>query len=137
MNNLKNLTDLEKRKWLINEMKTKWFLNEKDINDDDCSDDAIVCGNSGMRFGDIFNLCRQLDWTGFEFGNMEIFIDTFANREPPNLSFEMPKEDRYKHFRPTKSLQNMFVKEWHKKACSLPTPDEFHIYCGIIRIWYD
>lgn len=135
MENLKHLTDTEKRKWLVNQMQTKWSLNKNSI--DDCNDDDIVCGNHNITFGTMLKLCKELDWIGFEFGKKEIFIDTFANREPPQLSFEMPKEDKYKYFRPTKSLQNMFVKEWYKKSCNLPAPDEFDIYCGIIRMWYD
>jgi CYTH domain-containing protein len=107
MENLQNLSQVEKRKWLVKEMKYKWHLDEEDIIDEDCEDNAIVCGNADIKFIDIFKTINQLDWVGFKIGDMEIFIDV-------------------------KIARNCI-----KEECYLPTPDEFSIVHGIIRIWYD
>ena len=107
MENLQNLSQVEKRKWLVKEMKEKWHLDEEDIIDEDCKDNAIVCGNADIKFIDIFKAINQLDWIGFEIGDMEIFIDV-------------------------KIARNRIDGGSH-----LPTPDEFSIVGGIIRIWYD
>jgi CYTH domain-containing protein len=107
MENLQNLSQAEKRKWLVKEMKEKWHLDEEDIMDGDCEDNAIVCGNADIKFIDIFKTINQLDWVGFEIGDMEIFIDV-------------------------KIARNCIDEK-----CYLPTPDEFSIVGGIIRIWYD
>jgi len=107
MENLQNLSLVEKRKWLVREMKYKWHLDEDLIIDGDCEDNAIVCGNSNVKFIDIFKTINQLDWVGFEIGDMEIFIDV-------------------------KIARNRIDGGSH-----LPTPDEFSIVGGIIRIWYD
>ena len=107
MENLQNLSQVEKRKWLVKEMKYKWHLDEEDIIDEDCEDNAKVCGNADIKFIDIFKTINQLDWVGFKIGDMEIFIDV-------------------------KIARNCI-----KEECYLPTPDEFSIVHGIIRIWYD
>lgn len=111
MVDLRNLNELEKRKWLVQEMKNKWQL---DIENDDCSDDAIVCGNADIKFCDILKLCQQLDWQGFKFGDMEILIDIKVQREIFRNS-----DGNY------------------EKRCWLSCPDEFDICNGVIRIWYD
>jgi len=107
MENLQNLSQAEKRKWLVKEMKEKWHLDEEDIIDGDCEDNAIVCGNANIKFIDIFKTINQLDWVGFIIGDMEIFIDV-------------------------KIARNCI-----DGGSYLPTPDEFSILRGIIRIWYD
>jgi hypothetical protein len=107
MENLQNLSQAEKRKWLVKEMKEKWHLDEEDIIDGDCKNNARVCGNANIIFIDIFKTINQLDWVGFKIGDMEIFIDV-------------------------KIARNCI-----KEECYLPTPDEFSIVHGIIRIWYD
>lgn len=100
----------ENRKRLVNEMKEKWQLDEDDIENDDCDDNAIVCGNADIKFIDIFNLCNQLNWQGVSFDDMEIYIDTKIERNC----------------------------EYSKKMdCHLPSPDQFSICDGVIRLWYD
>jgi len=107
MENLQNLSQVDKRKWLVKEMKEYWHLDKDDITDGDCEDHAIVCGNANIKFIDILKTINQLDWIGFEIGDMEIFIDVKIARNRIN------------------------------EECYLPTPDQFSIVRGIIRIWYD
>lgn len=109
MENLQYLTESEKRKWLVQQLKEHWYLDEDDIVDGDCKDDACVEGNSNIKFGTIFELCQQLDWIGFEFGGAEIYIDLTIARK----------------------------KREGGKSMWLPNPDEFSICGGTLRIWFD
>lgn len=109
MEDLQHLGEKEKRQWLIQQLKENWSLDEDDIKDGDCSDEAIVRGNSDIDFGTILELCNQLDWIGFEIGGAEIYIDLCANRK---------RREGGKSF-------------W------LPNPDEFSICGSILRIWFD
>lgn len=108
MNDIQQLSKKDQRKWLINEMKEKWYLDEDDIIDGDCADDACVEGNSNINFIDVFNLCEQFEWKGIKFGRSEIEVDILEPR--------------------TRKISG---KAWHK------SPDEFSICDGIMRIWFD
>jgi hypothetical protein len=108
MIDLRNSSDKQKRDWLINQMKEHWYLDEDDITDGNCNDSASVEGNSGISFGDIYKLCQQLDWFGFEFGGAEIFIDLKVLRQ-----------------------KTVGLKSY------LPSADGININEGVLRLWFD
>ena len=88
-------------------MQEKWYVEENNIIDGDCKDDAIVCGNAGIKFIDIFKTLEKLDWQGFEIIYDGILIDI-------------------------KIARNLIAGNlW------LANPNEFSISDGVIRIWYD
>jgi len=108
MEKLEKLSNLEKRKWLVKELNAKWYLDNDDIVEGDCKDDACVEGNAGISFIEVFNLCEQFCWEGIEIGRSEIEIDLFVPRE-----------------------RKINQKAWEHSS------DEFRICDGILTMWFD
>ncbi len=107
MQNLKHLSQIEKRKWLVQEMQKKWFLDEDDIIDGDCKDNATVSIYGDIEFLDIFKILEQLDWQGFKIIEEGILIDI-------------------------KIARNLIAGE-----INLASPKEFIISNGVMKILYN